>query len=137
MGNVIYLSEVIEKLLDSREQDERHIKIFGQYQRVIDESIVNFDPNVRECNIMFLRQIEAYSNDALRVRGYLFLNEVYRALGLSETLHGQLVGWIYDEKCPRYVNFEIYENTEKNYINIDFNVDGVILDKVFETERAQ
>lgn len=135
MSDVIYLNEVIEKLLESKEQDERNIKIFGQYQRVIDESIVSFDPNVRECNIMFLKQIEAYSNNALRVRGYLFLNEVYRALGLSETLYGQLVGWIYDEKSR--VQFEIFENTEKDYINIDFNVDGVILDKVFETERAQ
>ena len=94
-------------------------------------------------NLMFLRAQQDYANDLLRARGYLFLNEVYEALGMYKTKFGQVVGWIYDEKNDigdNYVDFGMYNVNNENardFINgltstilLDFNVDGNILDRL-------
>lgn len=112
----------------------------SMYARFFDESCEGWERNA-EFNLMFLRQRQQYANDLLRARGYLFLNEVYRMLGLPETKAGQVVGWVYNEQNPvgdNYVDFGIYNiNKEKNrdFVNgyeysilLDFNVDGDILD---------
>lgn len=41
----------------------------------------------------FLDATERHMNDKLRWRGFLFLNEVYRALGMPETRLGGVMGW--------------------------------------------
>lgn len=95
-----------------------------------------------EQNIMFLKAQERYANDILVSRGRLFLNEVYRMLGLPETKAGQIVGWVYDpdntdpeEKRDNYVSFGMYNDnlSYSDYANgfdpailLDFNVDGNI-----------
>lgn len=92
-----------------------------------------------EANLMFLRHQQAYANDVLRTKGYLFLNDVYEWLGIPRSVAGQEVGWVYNEKNPvgdNYVDFGIYNiNREKNrdFVNgyestilLDFNVDGPI-----------
>ena len=79
----------------------------------------------------------------LKHQGYLFLNEVYDMLGIPRTQAGQVVGWIYDEKNPNgdnYVDFGIYDlhdQQKRDFVNglernilLDFNVDGVIYDKI-------
>lgn len=95
-----------------------------------------------EYNLMFLRRQQDYANEVLKSKGYLFLNEVYDMLDIPRTKAGQVVGWIYDEKNPigdNYVDFGIYTGKEANrrFINgyeynilLDFNVDGVIYDKI-------
>lgn len=94
-------------------------------------------------NLMFLRNQQSWFNDLLKSRGYVFLNEVYDALGFPKIPEGQVVGWLYDEKHPigdNYIDFGIYRNEEANraFVNgyertvlLDFNVDGVIYNKVF------
>lgn len=94
--------------------------------------------NDPEANFMFLRHTESYATDMLRNRGHLFLNEVYDLLGIPRTKAGQVVGWVYAEDNPmgdNYVDFGLYNN--ESFINgleksllLDFNVDGMILDKV-------
>ena len=92
-----------------------------------------------EYNLMFLKAEQNYANDLLRSRKYLFLNDVYKRLGIPETQAGQVVGWIYDEKHPvgdNYVDFGIFTNENErardfvngyeNCILLDFNVDGEI-----------
>ena len=95
----------------------------------------------RKVNIMFLRLTQAYVNDLLRIKEYpgahkhLFLNEVLERLGFSKTKEGHYVGWIYDEKNPigdNYIDFDINPRGSNPNVVIDFNVDGVILDKVWE-----
>lgn len=96
--------------------------------------------NNSEMNIHFLRTKEQYATDLLKSRGYLFLNEVYDMLGIPRSKAGQVVGWMYDETNPfgdNCVDFDIYsqQNTEfingyKNSALLDFNVDGIILDKI-------
>ena len=92
-------------------------------------------------NMAFLRAQQQRANDILRSRGFLFLNEVYRMLGLKETVAGQCVGWVYDRSestvGDNYVDFniteiekEIQENPDEEperVILLDFNVDGSIM----------
>ncbi len=104
-------------------------------------------------NMMFLRQNQNWANDKLISQGYLYLNDVYDALGFPKTKAGQVVGWVYDpnnnEHGDNYVDFGIYDlnvkgyrdemandtiaeerqdfvNGYRNSILLDFNVDGNI-----------
>lgn len=114
-------------------------KTVSQYARLFDETCKTYDRKPM-WNYMFLKQVQAWANDALRVRGYIFLNEVYEALGMSKTKVGQIVGWIYNEKNPNGDNFvdfglecKDFDQFIRDYPNsilLDFNVDGVILDKI-------
>lgn len=98
-----------------------------------------------DANIHFLNCQQSYANQLLRIKGYLFLNDVYDMLGIPKTKAGQVVGWIYDpedETIDSRVSFGTYELRNKKVINqeggyeyeqcilLDFNVDGVIIDKV-------
>ena len=88
----------------------------------------------REDNLFFLRYQQDYANALLRMRGYLFLNEVYDMLGAPRTKLGQVCGWVYKENNPigdNHVDLDIFNdrNTEDNNVLIlDPNVDGCILD---------
>ncbi len=158
-----YRDRVIEKLGKDADEELRH----GIVEREIEETdengnvtkrkakVIEDDPlaaspyarefnetnpcwvNNLDYNLNFLRTTEAYANDKLRAKGYLFLNEVYEDLGLKPTKAGQIVGWVYDEKNPKhngdnYVDFGIYECNEAledsyaGTILLDFNVDGNI-----------
>ena len=44
-------------------------------------------------NKIFLTSQENYFNDLLKAKGYVFLNEVYKALGIRESRFGQRMGW--------------------------------------------
>lgn len=89
-----------------------------------------------ECNKAFLKCTENYLNDRLYAKGYLFLNEVYSALGVARTQLGQLVGWVYDPENPlwdNYVDLDISNdrnNNDENVFVLDPNVDGFILDRI-------
>ena len=93
-----------------------------------------------DTNLVFLTVQERHANDLLRIRGYLFLNEVYKMLGFEPTKAGQTVGWIYNKNNPNgdnHVDFGIHNvNIPRNrdFVNgwepvvlLDFNVDGNIL----------
>ena len=93
-----------------------------------------------ELNLMFLRGKQAMLNNKLQACGFVFLNEVYRELDLCEpTQEGQVVGWYYTPEHPSFIDFGIY-NTNRSterFVNgyersilLDFNVDGVIIDKL-------
>ena len=114
----------------------------SEYARFFDECTSDQHKKDPEYNLMFLRRQQDYANEKLKADGYLFLNDVYSMLGIPKTKAGQVVGWIYDEKNPvgdNYVDFHIYDNKESNrlFVNgyeysilLDFNVDGVIYDKI-------
>ena len=89
-------------------------------------------------NLMFLRSQQAYFNNILQHRGYVYLNEVYKALGFEPSRAGQVVGWKLGENEDNYVDFGIYDadssqkrmfiNGDERSVWLDFNVSGVILD---------
>lgn len=92
-------------------------------------------------SLAFLKNQEAWANDRLRIQGYLYLSQVYEALGfdLDDHPHAQVTGWIFDPNGEGdvYVDFGLYHPRNRDYINgltdaplLDFNVQGYILDKV-------
>lgn len=115
---------------------------YSDYARFFDESCAGWEKDA-EHNLYFVKLQQNYANDILKSRGYLFLNEVYKMLGMPVTKAGQIVGWIYDEKNPigdNFVDFGIYDlynekarefvNGYERSILLDFNVDGNILDLI-------
>jgi len=107
-----------------------------------EESSTNFsaDPDT---NILFLRTVQNYCNDLLKIRGHVFLNEVFSQLGLSHTEAGALVGWRWNKGSgDDYIDFGIWEgkshelrdpvNGRCGAIGLDFNVDGTIYNLIEE-----
>lgn len=93
-----------------------------------------------ESNKYFLLHQQSYANELLKHRGYLFLNEIYDILGIPRTKAGQVIGWIFDKDNPigdNYVDFGLYSTHNEDFVNgyensilLDFNVDGMILDRI-------
>ena len=94
-----------------------------------------------EANIRFLVCQQAFANQKLEKQGYLFLNDVYELLGLKPSKAGQVVGWIFDPddtSIDSHIDFGTFAVRNHRTINgegeecilLDFNVDGVILDKI-------
>jgi hypothetical protein len=109
------------------------------YARFFDEASRNWVKTASQ-NQLFLRCQQQYANDLLKTRGHLFLNEVYDMLGLERSKEGALVGWIVDGNGDEYVDFGIFDgdlwsamrfvNGDERTVLLDFNVDGVIYDKI-------
>lgn len=99
-----------------------------------------FDRNDRVMNLDKIRFAESYANDILHARGHIFLNEVYDELGVRHTTAGQLVGWLDKNKYGElatgddYVTFTVMEIYHAGdpvpEMVINFNVDGLIFDKI-------
>src|SRR5580765_1015487 len=95
-----------------------------------------------EYNMIFLKCQQNYANDMLHARGHIFLNEVYAMLGLPHSKAGAVVGWILSPKSDNFVNFGVFDEKNdraRDFVNgvegailLDFNVDGVIYDKLEE-----
>lgn len=89
-------------------------------------------------NLMFLKAQQKYANDLLVADGRVFLNDVYKMLGLPTSKAGQIVGWVYDPnngKGDNYIDFGIFASNQgysdfvygnDPAILLDFNVDGNI-----------
>ena len=114
-------------------------KQYSGYARCFDETCSGWVRDAEQ-NLWFLMRQQDWANEKLQRQGYLFLNDVYKMLGMQPTAAGQQVGWIYDEKHPigdNYVDFGIHDLHDKEkrlFVNgyeksiwIDFNVDGNIL----------
>lgn len=89
----------------------------------------------------FLKSQERFMNDNLKIRGHLFLNEVYDALGVPRTKAGAVVGWVDNGQGDGFVDFDLYNpynKVNRDFINgyhrrgilIDPNVDGVVYDMI-------
>ena len=105
------------------------------YTFKFDENSASWDRS-RDMNVFFLKFTQDYFNDLLKLRGYLFLNEVYDRLGIPRRALGQCVGWVYNENNPNgdnFVDLDIFNernNNNENVFILDPNVDGYILDKI-------
>jgi hypothetical protein len=110
------------------------------YARFFDELCPDFKKNA-EYNMIFLKAQQNYANDMLQARGHVFLNEVYDALGIERTGAGAAVGWVHGKGGDDFVDFGIFDDSTnarvRDFVNgreeailLDFNVDGVIWDKI-------
>lgn len=117
-------------------------QLYSDYAKCFDDGCTGWSPDA-EYNKMFLKRQQDQANKLLKLQGYLFLNDVYEMLGIPKTKAGQVVGWMYDERNPRgdnWIDFGIYDlhkEGSRDFVNgyeksiwLDFNVDGVIYDKV-------
>lgn len=106
-----------------------------------EESSRNWSPDA-DINLLWLRNVQNVMNDKLKARGHVFLNEVFTEIGLAHTSAGAIVGWRYNKNAgDDYIDFGIFSgsreaneffNGRDGAILLDFNVDGVIYDKIEE-----
>lgn len=143
----IKAQEVKETVVDEETGKKKTIKntiavapqeLYSDYARFYDDGCKGWTPDSAK-NLTFLKQVQSYMNDLLRLRGYVFLNDVYEQLGIPHSAAGQIVGWIYNEKDPNGDNFidfgiyDLYKEGARDFVNgyetailLDFNVDGII-----------
>lgn len=111
------------------------------YAKFFDELCAPFQkgPYGAEENLIFLKAQQEYWNNILHSRGYVFLNDVYDSLGIDQTATGAVCGWIVGgPESDNYIDFGLYreDGSIRDFINgrekailLDFNVDGLIVDK--------
>lgn len=110
---------------------------WSAYARIFDESSPNWQKE-SELNRIFVQAQQNYANHLLHARGHVFLNEVYDSLGLERSRAGAVVGWVLNgDTSDNYIDFGLFEAYSARFINnqersviLDFNVDGVIYDKI-------
>lgn len=96
-----------------------------------------------EANRIYLMQQQAYANEKLKRKGYLYLNDVYSMLGFNKKICGQVLGWVYDEENPvgdNFVDFgllDTHNGATMRFLDgcepcvlLKFNHDGYILDEL-------
>lgn len=120
-----------EEIIQINDEPSGYARVFDSRNRNWDE-----DPTM---SLMFLKAQQEYANHILNVRGHIFLNEIYDMLGFDHSQAGAVVGWV-KGMGDSYVDFglsNIHKEGVRKFINgydniilLDFNVDGVILDKV-------
>lgn len=113
----------------------------SQYSRFFDPLNQNWsrDP---EYNLVFLNCQQQYANEMLRARGHVFLNDVYDSLGIPRSRAGAVVGWVLNKngEGDNFISFGVFDGTTqeiRDFVNgyegsilLDFNVDGVVYDKI-------
>nr|DAW59937.1 MAG TPA: hypothetical protein [Caudoviricetes sp.] len=124
------------------------------YARIWDESALEWSRN-RDIQYLTLRSLENHFNRELDSRGVVFLNDVYKALGLPLSKDAALVGWIKDYTTPRMaklaaelgrtpgdglISFGVFEGESPSAraflsghddaVVLDFNVDGPVYDLI-------
>lgn len=109
---------------------------WSPYAKFFDEGSIHWckDP---EINRLYIQCQQNYANNLLRARGHVFLNEVYDMLDVERSSAGQVVGWVMGGDGDNYISFGIFDVYNKPFINgweatilLDFNVDGVVYDKI-------
>lgn len=110
------------------------------YAKFFDQLNPNWSKDA-ELNKLFLRTQQNYLNDLLHARGHVFLNEVYDQLGFDHTQAGSVVGWRISEDGDNFIDFGVFHSDAdyniRDFVNgheasvlLDFNVDGVIYNKI-------
>lgn len=112
---------------------------YSPYARFFDEYSDNWS-KTSEYNFLFLKAQQNYANDLLHARGHVFLNEVYDMIGIPRSQAGQVVGWVVSKDGDNFIDFGMYDHASDNahaFVNghersilLDFNVDGVVYDKI-------
>lgn len=114
----------------------------NEYKRIFSgKTNKNWNSARPEWNLVFLRGQEKFANHLLEARGHVFLNDVLDGLGFPRTPAGAVTGWVRNGP-DGYIDFGLFDagtSEEQDYfyfyndqaeIVLDFNVDGVIYDKI-------
>jgi Family of unknown function (DUF6353) len=129
------------KTLENDKGEDEEVKTvdpngLSVYARFFDEGSRHWEKNP-ETNRLFVQCQQNYANNLLHARGHVFLNEVYDMLGINRSQAGQVVGWVINGEGDNYINFRMFDAYNSNFVNgyertilLDFNVDGVVYDKI-------
>jgi len=107
------------------------------YSRIFAPNNPRFQ-DVPEYNRMFLEMQQTLLNKKLYADKHVLLNDAYEALGFPRTKEGCVVGWLLNGDGDGHIDFGLYTLTEnvefmlgnEQCVMLDFNVDGVIYDKI-------
>lgn len=133
------ISVPTEELVVDGETTESVLK-YGDtspYGVIFDETNHNWSAD-EDLSALHLKCQQQYANDILQTRGHIFLNEVYKMLGFPHTPAGAITGWV-KGNGDNFVDFNIHdglfegEDTNGRLVTkwaLDFNVDGVMYDKI-------
>ena len=92
--------------------------------------------NGREHNELAVKFALDECYDLLKSKGYLFLNQVYRKLGLPLTKEEQTYGWVYDKMYENDILWIVWhENDEEVDVHITFEPLENILDALSSEEE--
>lgn len=109
--------------------------IRSEYAIKFDKENPNWRPS-NDMNEMFLENVQSWATNRLRSRGYLFLNDVHKELGVELTEEGQAVGWFLNNGGDDVVSFTrnesgyLYITGQESAVWLDPNVDGLISNKL-------
>lgn len=78
----------------------------------------------------YLKTVQSFFNNKLRVNGYVFLSEILEHLELGVTTFSRVVGWTLNGDGDGFIDFGITHSGYPYVFKLDFNCDGYILDKV-------
>lgn len=104
-----------------------------------DESNRNWtkDPTT---NYYFLKGVQNHLNNVLQVKGHVFLSDVYKDLGMEPVKETIVTGWLYDGDGDGYIDLGfmtednsqavMFRNGAERSVRLNFNIDGVIWDKI-------
>ena len=133
------ISVPTEELVVDGETTESVLK-YGDtspYGVIFDETNHNWSAD-EDLSVLHLKCQQQYANDILQTRGHIFLNEVYKMLGFPHTPAGAITGWV-KGNGDNFVDFNIHdglfegEDANGRLVTkwaLDFNVDGVMYDKI-------
>lgn len=123
--------QVIKKTVNVMDPND-----ISEFARFYDDGCTGWSKNP-EHSLAYLKNVQNWANNRLQSEGFLFINEVYEALGIPKTCAGQSVGWVYDPEnpdCDNFVDFgltDIHNEKVRDFVNgyervilLDFNVDG-------------
>lgn len=150
--NFRYGTQQVE-IVDPETQKKRIVNRVGPgdpsiYARFFDNGSPSWSKEP-EYNLIFLKCQQNYANDLLRARGHVFLNEVYDMLGIPRSKAGAVVGWILtpEGQTDNFINFGVFDDKSdaaRDFVNglegailLDFNVDGVIYDKIDMSKEGE
>ena len=141
--------EIEEEYVDEKGKQKKRkkaVKTIGEpevspYSRFYDQGQSGWSSDASANNV-YLSGVQSYFNDRLRLRGYVFLNEVYEYLNYAPIQEGQYLGWYYDpddetlHNCIDFGIYDIHDVQKRNFVNgvenvvlLDFNIDGNIVDR--------
>ncbi len=142
-----YLNGVVTEQVTETSEDGKSVKVSQKktataaspYGVLFHEGNPNWT-NRPEWNLMWLRGHQSYLNDLFKAQGYLFLSDVYDALGFEQTKASRVVGWHKNTKNgDNFIDFGLFDDSDtlrvweyatgkENELYLDFNVDGVVHD---------
>lgn len=96
----------------------------------------NFVPQP-EHNEFYIKMQQQMYNDRLRIRGYVFLNEILNSLGIEVTPVGQIIGWTRGQFIVIEIKSSHYKGTNLQGYVLKIVTEGNILGKMMEAKHKE